>query len=324
MKTKYYLGIVARGMAMGAADVVPGVSGGTIAFITGIYDKLINSISSFNLGIIKVLKNQGVKAVWETINGNFLVALFFGIGVSVVSLSKVFSTLIQTHPTQLWSFFFGLIIASIFYIGKQINKWSVYNVIGLIIGTAIVVGISLLPPIGDSDSLGYIFICGAIAICAMILPGISGSFLLLILGVYPTILGAVNDKNIVLLSVFGLGMVVGILSFSKLLKWIFEHYKNITLSILTGFLVGSMYKLWPWRHIEQIYLKHAGELNEEVVTLVDSPVLPQNYDEIVTSGNQILEYIPAESNVVMCSILAVLGFSLIFIVEFVGKKSGKE
>jgi len=324
MKTKYYLGIVARGMAMGAADVVPGVSGGTIAFITGIYDKLINSISSFNLSLFKTFKTKGFKAVWDTINGNFLVALFLGIGISVVSLSKVFGTLIQTHPTQLWSFFFGLIIASIFYIGKQINNWSIYNVIGLIIGTAIVVGISLLPPMGDSNNLGYIFICGAIAVCAMILPGISGSFLLLILGVYPTILGAVNDKNVVMLSVFGLGMVVGILSFSKLLKWIFEHYKNITLSILTGFLVGSMYKLWPWRHIEQIYLKHAGELKEEIVTLVDVPVLPQNYDKIVTSGNQIIEYLPADSNLLICSVLAVFGFSLIFIIEFTGKKLGKK
>lgn len=316
--------ITLKGMAMGAADVVPGVSGGTIAFITGIYDKLLDSINSINFGLLKVIKNDGIGTAWSKINGNFLVALFLGIGISIFSLSKQLEYVLETNPVLLWSFFFGLIIASILYIGKQIKNWNVQAILGLISGIAIVLVLSILPPLGNATNLVYIFICGVIAICAMILPGISGSFLLLILGAYPTILGALNDRNFLLIGVFMLGALVGLLSFARVLKWVFKNYENTTLAVLTGFLVGSLYKLWPWRHVKEIYVKHAGEVNEEVVTLVDVPVLPQDYDVFVRAGEQIKGYVSAPSQLVLAILLAILGFLLIFGIEFLGKKMGKQ
>lgn len=325
-----YLLVLLKGMAMGAADVVPGVSGGTIAFITGIYDKLLDSISAVNFGLLKVIKNEGIVAAWNKINGTFLLCLFAGIGISIVSLAKVFSGLLDTHPTQLWAFFFGLIIASIFYIGKQVKAWNIKTIVGLLIGTAIVVTVSILPAMGNTESLAYLFLCGVIAICAMILPGISGSFLLLILGAYPTIMNAVSDRDFLIIGVVALGCLVGLLSFARILKWIFKNYERVTLAVLTGFLVGSLYKLWPWRHIEKIYVKHAGEVNEagvsmeEVVTLKDVPVLPGDYDIIERSGSEIVGYTTADPNVLACVALAIAGFSLIFIMEFAAKKLGKD
>lgn len=316
--------VTLKGMAMGAADVVPGVSGGTIAFITGIYDKLLDSINSINFGLLKVIKSEGIGAAWKKVNGNFLVALFLGIGISILALSKQLEYVLETNPVLLWSFFFGLIIASIIYIGKQIKTWNPQAILGLIAGIAVVLALSILPPLGNATSLGYIFICGVIAICAMILPGISGSFLLLILGAYPTVLGALNDRDLLLIGVFMLGALVGLLSFSRVLKWVFKNYENTTLAVLTGFLVGSLYKLWPWRHVKEIYVKHAGEVNEKVVTLVDEPVLPQNYDVFIRKGEIIAGYAPAPSQLGWAILLAITGFLLIFGIEYLGKKMGKQ
>jgi putative membrane protein len=322
MKIKKSFGIALRGLAMGAADVVPGVSGGTIAFITGIYDVLLDSINSFNFGLIKTLKDEGFKSFWGKINGSFLLPLFIGIGISVASLAELLGHFLQVYPHQLWSFFFGLIMASILYIGKQIPKINLNSVLGVIMGTLIVLGVSMLPPLGSSQSLFYIFICGMIAICAMILPGISGSFLLLILGAYQTVIGAISDKNLLIIAVFGSGCIVGLLSFSRALKWIFKQYNAITLSVLTGFLVGSVYKLWPWRHTEAIFVKHLGEENEEVVTLIDSPVWPNNYDRISRNGEFITNYIKTEPEILLCASLTLTGFALIFLMErFVNKNS---
>ncbi len=319
-----YLLVLLKGMAMGAADVVPGVSGGTIAFITGIYDKLLDSINSVNFGLIKIIKNEGIVSAWNSINGTFLVSLFAGIGISIFSLAKGLEYVLEHNPVLLWSFFFGLIIASVIYIGKQIKTWNAQAIIGLLVGTAIVLGLSIMPPLGNASNMGYIFICGVIAICAMILPGISGSFLLLILGAYPTILGAVNDRDFVIIGIFMAGAIVGLLAFSRVLKWVFKHYENVTLAILTGFLVGSIYKLWPWRHVEKIFVKHLGEADEQVVTLVDSPVMPQNYDVIVRNGTKITGYSEAPSQLLYAVLLAIAGFSLIFIIEFAAKKLGKD
>jgi len=317
---KDYVVLGFKGAAMGAADVVPGVSGGTIAFITGIYEELLSTINSFNFGLIKTFRDKGFAYVWKEINGWFLVALFSGIAVSVITLANIIGGLLQNYPHQLWSFFFGLIIASIVYIGKQIPKLNFSSLIGILIGTSIVLGVSILPPLGSSESLIYIFICGVIAICAMILPGISGSFLLLILGVYPTILGAVSDKDFAILGALGLGCVVGLLSFSRGLKWIFKNYNNLTLSVLTGFLIGSIYKLWPWRHIERIFIKHHGEPNEEVISLVDTPVLPNNYDRIIREDAIITGYSKVDPDLLLCISLMVSGFLIIFIMERVANR----
>ena len=248
MKGLNSLLIFLKGMAMGAADVVPGVSGGTIAFISGIYDPLLRSINAINLSLFKTLKAEGIKGAWKSINGPFLLLLFAGIATSVVSLAKLLSTLLETQPIMLWSFFFGLILASIVLVWKPIehsNKWSTALLSG--VGFVSALSISLFNPLPEASSLIYLFFSGALAICAMILPGISGSFILVLLGSYPTVLNAVHERNLSVLLVVGAGAVFGLLSFSKLLKWIFEHFKNATLTVLVGFIAGSLPKIWPWK-----------------------------------------------------------------------------
>lgn len=307
---------------MGAADVVPGVSGGTVAFITGIYEELLTSISNINLKALKVLKDDGVKAFWTHVNGWFFVSLLLGIGVSVVSLAKVANYLMDNHPVPLWSFFFGLVAASIFYVGKQVKERDAKAVVAFIVGTAIAFGVTMLPPLVGSDSLGLLFLAGMIAICAMILPGISGSFILLILGAYQTIMAAIDDKDFVIIGVVGAGAVVGLLSFSRALKWLFEKFESITIALLTGFLLGSLNKLWPWKHVEKIFVKHAGEPKEEIVSLVEKNVMPGSFDTMIIEGQEIVGYEAADPQVAMAAICAVVGFALIFGIEFAAKKLG--
>jgi putative membrane protein len=245
---KDYIIISLKGMSMGAADVVPGVSGGTIAFISGIYEELLNSISSFNFGLIKVFKKEGIKAVWEKLNGNFLAALFIGIFISIISLAKLIESLLENHPVLIWSFFFGLVLASIIYVGKQITKWNLGSFVLLILGALIAYYITTLNPmVSENSSPWFLFLAGMIAICAMILPGISGSFILVLLGAYKPVLNAVNNRDVTSVIIFMVGAVVGLLSFSKILKWLFANYKNYTLAVLTGFIIGSLNKIWPWK-----------------------------------------------------------------------------
>ena len=245
---KEYVVISLKGMAMGAADVVPGVSGGTIAFISGIYEELLNSISSFNFSLINVFKNEGFKSVWIKVNGNFLVSLFVGILISVLSLAKLIESMLENHPIVIWSFFFGLVLASIIYIGKQINKWTKGSVLCLILGALLAFYITTLNPmVSVNSSPWFLFFAGMIAICAMILPGISGSFILVLLGAYKPVLNALNTKDFVSIIIFLVGAILGLLSFSRILKWLFSTYKNYTLSTLTGFIIGSLNKIWPWK-----------------------------------------------------------------------------
>ena len=245
---KEYIVISLKGMAMGAADVVPGVSGGTIAFISGIYEELLNSISSFNFSLINVFKNEGFKSVWIKVNGNFLVSLFVGILISVLSLAKLIESMLENHPIVIWSFFFGLVLASIIYIGKQITKWTKGSVLCLILGAILAFYITTLNPmVSVNSSPWFLFFAGMIAICAMILPRISGSFILVLLGAYKPVLNALNTKDFVSIIIFLVGAVLGLLSFSKILKWLFSTYKNYTLATLTGFIIGSLNKIWPWK-----------------------------------------------------------------------------
>jgi len=245
---KEYVVISLKGMAMGAADVVPGVSGGTIAFISGIYEELLNSISSFNFSLINVFKNEGIKSVWIKVNGDFLVSLFVGILISVLSLAKLIESMLENHPIVIWSFFFGLVLASIIYIGKQITKWTKVSFLCLILGAILAFYITTLNPmVSANSSPWFLFLAGMIAICAMILPGISGSFILVLLGAYKPVLNALNTKDFVSIIIFLVGAVIGLLSFSRILKWLFSTYKNYTLATLTGFIIGSLNKIWPWK-----------------------------------------------------------------------------
>ncbi|WP_299112742.1 DUF368 domain-containing protein [uncultured Winogradskyella sp.] len=313
-----YLTISLKGIAMGAADVVPGVSGGTIAFISGIYEELIESIDNLNLGFFKVWKTSGFKTAWTSINGNFLLSLFMGIAISILSLAKLIKWLLHNEPVLLWSFFFGLVLASILYIAKQIKKWSPTVVLAIVLTSILSYYITLAEPFASPDSPYYLLFCGFIAIIAMILPGVSGAFILLILGAYQTAIDTINNIrdglftgnmelfkdafiNFVLLA---LGAVIGIKVFSKILNWMFKHKKNITLAILTGFMIGSLNKIWPWKKIL------TTRLNSEniEVPLLEKSILPQNFN--------------GDSQLVMAIVFIIIGFLTILILERLGK--GKE
>ncbi len=247
---KEYLIISLKGLAMGAADVVPGVSGGTIAFISGIYEELLESINAVNFNALKILRSEDFKAMWKSINGNFLLSLVLGIGLSIVSFARLIRWLLENEPILVWSFFFGLVIASVIFVAKQIKKWNFITVFMLLIGTAIGYYITILPPMaGNYTSNWFLFIAGSLAICAMILPGISGGFILLILGAYKPALDALNNWDFKSIFLLISGAVVGLLTFSRLLKWLFDKYHTLTLAVLTGFILGSLNKIWPWKEV---------------------------------------------------------------------------
>ena len=300
---KEYIVIGFKGIAMGAADVVPGVSGGTIAFISGIYEELLGSVSSVNFSLFKTLQKQGFKAAWKQLNGNFLVALLSGIFISIVSLSKIIKWLLENEPILLWSFFFGLVLDSVFYIGKQIEKWNlkigVLGMIGVVFGYMI----TILPATNTSD-ISYIFLIfsGAIASCAMILPGISGSYILLLIGIYPVVMTAITERNVTILSAIAIGVVIGLLSFSKLLKWLFAHYKQEMLVVLTGIMLGSLNKVWPWKKTVSIYLDSHGEKKP----LLEQSISPFSFD--------------GDAQLIWAIIMSVIGFVLILFMEKLASK----
>ena len=298
-----YLVIILKGMAMGAADVVPGVSGGTIAFISGIYNELIDSINSFSFKTLKILKKDGFNAMFTSVNGKFLLSLFLGIGISVLSLAKVFKYLLEHKPILVWSFFFGLVIASIFFVAKQIKKWNFITIFSLIIGAVIAYYITIIPPIQGNNSSLFLVFAGALAICAMILPGISGAFILLLLGAYQPALKAIDDFDLQKIFLLTFGAIVGLLSFAKVLKWLFSKYENLTLAVLTGFILGSLNKIWPWKQTISTYTDSHGNLKP----LLQNSISPLNYQ----GNNQLMSAI----------LLSIVGFSVILILEKVGSKN---
>ncbi len=288
-----------KGMAMGAADVVPGVSGGTIAFITGIYEELISGINNINFKALRVLRKEGFAAFWKYIHGTFFVFLFLGIGISIVSLAKVVSYLLETHPVLIWSFFFGLIIASSWLIGKTIKKWNLSVILTLFAGIAIAFWISSIQTVGRADSGLYILLSGALAICAMILPGISGSFILVLLGSYHVVLEALSTRDFQLIGLFALGCLIGLLSFARVLKYLFTHFKELTIALLTGFMIGSLWKVWPWK--EQVgtepVLVHSNGKEEYIM----QNVWPADY--------------PGDNQLWVALGMMLIGFGLIVILE---------
>lgn len=244
---------------MGAADIVPGVSGGSIALITGIYQRLLDSINSINGENLSLLLKLEFKKFFKAVNGSFLLSLLLGIMTSVFTLSKLITYLMDEHPIPLWSFFCGLILVSAFIILKEIKRWHLGVVVALILGIIIAWWVTSLPPTSSPDAIWFTFVAGAIAICAMILPGISGSFLLLILGKYEMILQAVSEKDIVTLGVFASGCIVGILSFSRLISFLLRKFYATTIGLLSGFMLGSINKLWPWKIVTQYRTSSSGE-----------------------------------------------------------------
>jgi len=313
-----------KGMAMGAADVVPGVSGGTIAFITGIYEELIESINRINLEALRTLRKEGFAKAWEYINGWFFVPLFLGIAVSIVSLAKGISWLLENQPVLLWSFFFGLVFASIFFVGKQVKQWGISPAVAFIIGAVIAYLVTILPASGSNDSLWYIFLSGSIAICAMILPGISGSFILVLLGSYSVVLNAIHERELSIIVTFGAGAILGLLSFARLLKVMFAKYHDLTIALLSGFLLGSLNKIWPWKRVDEIMIKHAGEANEEIVNVVERVVLPSDFSLPIIEGAKVIGQTATDAEFLPALGLAIAGAALILVLEKLGNKKPSE
>lgn len=291
---------------MGAADVVPGVSGGTIAFISGIYEELLGSIRAVNIHALKTLKEDGLKAFWQAINGNFLLVLFSGIICSIATLARLVSYLLSNHPILVWSFFFGLIVASIIYIFRQLPhlRWQEWSCLWM--GTLFALAVSFAPPVQSTEGLTVVFFSGALAICAMILPGISGSFILLLLGMYSVIIEAVTVPQIDLLLVFVLGCGCGLLLFSRFLSWLLNRYHSVTMAMLTGFLLGSLLIVWPWKESLEVIVDRHGE---EVV-LSHRLLFPAEYADVTGANPHTLG----------AYALMIFGLALVLGLEYLGSR----
>lgn len=298
--------LVLKGMGMGAADVIPGVSGGTIAFITGIYEELVHSIRNIHFGTISTLWKAGLPAFWRAVNGNFLLSVVGGILISVLTLARILEYLLVNHPIQIWSFFFGLIIGSAIFVARAIEKWNTGTVISLVAGIAIAWIITSFTPAETSEAYWFIFLSGALAICAMILPGISGSFILLLLGKYQFVLNALNEGRLTVIAILLTGALAGIIAFSHLLSWLLQKFHHLTIALLAGFMIGSLKKIWPWKITVETYVNSHGE----VQPLLQDNVLPGRF--VSETGN--------DPQILWAVLLALAGFLLIFLFEGLSKK----
>lgn len=292
-----YLTLMLKGIGMGAADVVPGVSGGTVAFIVGIYEELINSIKSINVSSLKLLFSFKIKEFWSAINGNFLATVATGILISIFSLAKIITHLLENYPILVWSLFFGLVLASTWAVSKRIQQLSASRWGMIAFGTALAIFITMATPAETPNELWFIFISGAIAICAMILPGISGSFILVLLGKYFFLMDAIKNLNIPVIVVFGAGAAIGIIAFSNLLSWLLKNYHDLSIAMLVGFMLGSLNKVWPWKVTTEVFIDRHG---------IEKPLMQEN----ILPNEQLL---PAFG-------LMILGFALVLILEMISAK----
>ncbi|HAW19955.1 MAG TPA: DUF368 domain-containing protein [Flavobacteriales bacterium] len=317
---KFYVLNALKGMAMGMAEVVPGVSGGTIAFITGIYERLINVIKSIGPDLITAIRKDGLRGVWKAMDGNFLASLLGGMVLGIVIGVFLITYLLATFPLLVWSFFFGLILVSAWFVGKQISSWNGQIIAMLTLGAAVAYYITVAVPASGNPALWYIFFCGSIAVSALLLPGISGSFILLLLGMYTYIIPTVKEAlktfeldKLIILVVFGSGMLLGMIVFSRVISWTFKHHKDLTLAILTGFLLGSLNKIWPWQQVISTMEKEEGEK----AVLFSKSVFPSTFSGL--SDNFLYGNDP---QVLGCIVMIILGFATVFIAEMASKKIG--
>lgn len=295
------LGVFLRGLLMGAADIVPGVSGGTIAFITGIYDTLLASIRAVDMEFFSRLLKLDIAGAWQHVNGGFLLALLAGIATSILSLSRIISWILENHPVPLWAFFFGLILASALVLLNEVGRWTPGRILSLVVGVAVAVFIALSPGRSLDIGLAGVFLSGFLAICAMILPGISGSFILVLLGMYSVVLGALKSFDLVFILVFAVGAAAGLMCFSRLLHWLLGRFHQGTMALLTGFLFGSLIIVWPWKRVLSWIEGRHGELKP----VQQVPVSPADFQ--VYSG--------ADPQIWMCLSLMVIGFGLVWIIH---------
>jgi putative membrane protein len=252
-----YFSVLLKGAAMGVANVIPGVSGGTIALITNIFERLIHAVKSFDIQAFRLLLSGRIRSFIKHTDLYFLIAIFAGIGLAIVSIARLFEHLFAHYPVHIWAYFFGLILASVFFVGKTIKDWRWSGVLFLVLGSALALTLTFLNPATENDGFIYLMLCGVAAMCSMILPGLSGSFILILMGNYQLVMiEAVNDLRLDILLPVALGALVGLVAFSHLLSWIFKKFRDQTIALLTGFIFGSLSILWPWKHT--LYLKDAS------------------------------------------------------------------
>ena len=299
---KDYLILAAKGFAMGAADVVPGVSGGTMAFILGIYEELIYSIKNLiNPQIFKNLFSFKLKEALALVPWQFLGALGFGILLAIFSLAQFLETALTNYPSLVWSFFLGLVVASIITVTKHVQKWDSSTITAMVGGTVMAFYIVGMVPVQTPDAAWFLFLSGFIAICAMILPGISGSFILVLMGKYQYILSAVNNRDFVTLFIVAAGAAVGLVTFAQLLSWLFKRYHDLTVALLIGFMIGSLRKIWPWKETLETVIDRHGE----AIPVVQVNVLPATWTSEVT----------------LAIILALIGFALVFVLDYFASRA---
>lgn len=284
MNYKHYLSLLLKGVGMGAADVVPGVSGGTIAFMTGIFEELVEAINAVNMDSLRTLLRGDFRSFWKKVHGAFLLSVFSGILISVASLAKLMQYLLHNHPIQTWAFFFGLIVASSFVMLRGIRRWNALSVCMLCLGIALGVIVCRLSPTETPNDMWFVFLSGAVAICAMILPGISGSFILLILGKYKYMMDVIAGltsghlaENLPVLGVFGGGALCGLLTFSRVLHWLLARYHMQTMLTMAGFILGSLVKVWPWSNMEAVRASQYAHLSPEALALIPLEQVEMHY-----------------------------------------------
>lgn len=305
MKFSRYIILALKGCAMGMADVVPGVSGGTIAFISGIYEELLDSIRSVNATALKLLLRFRLAEFWRHINGRFLLPVLLGIAVAIFSLARLMTYLLVNHPIAIWSFFFGLIVASALLVARQIGRWDWRTLLAFVVGAVAAWWITVATPAETPNDWWFVMLSGAIAICAMILPGISGAFILLLLGKYQYIMHAVGEFNIPVIVVFVIGAAAGIISFSHLLSWLLKHWHDVTVAVLMGFMVGSLNKVWPWKETVETYLDSHGVAQP----LVQTNIAPGTFEQLTGQPSLLMQAI----------LLGIVGFMAIYGIELAAR-----
>jgi len=297
-----------KGFGIGAANVIPGVSGGTIALITGIFERLINALKSFNLKALKLLLKFKIKELYEHTDLKFLATVLFGVFVSILTFAKLLEYLFNTYPIYVWAYFFGLIFSSVYFVGRTVEKFSLSVIISFVLGTGLAVWLSFMNPATENDAFYYLIICGVVAIVSMILPGLSGSFVLILMGNYTLVLHSVNVLDFKVLLPVAIGVVIGLPTFSNVLSWVYKKYKDITIASLTGFIFGSLMILWPWKN--EIYLTDANGLD----------ILNSKGDQIISGYDK---YIPNTINqeVLLVIVLFLIGILSVWGIERFATKS---
>lgn len=305
---KHSLLLYIKGMAMGAVDVVPGFSGGTVALILGIYDRLLASLAAMPEALMLFLRGR-VRESWQACNATFLLLVILGILTSVFTLAKAITYLMDTQPVLLWSFFFGLVVVSVWLVGREVGQWRWPCLLGFAIGLALAIWITTAAPMQLQADPLTLFLAGAIAISAMILPGVSGSFMLVLMGLYPVVLGAVKNLDLAIILVFGAGCLIGMMSFARLLSWLLSRLRDLTLAFLAGIILGSLGKVWPWKHTLTWQTNSRGES----FPLLQENLLPERFAQVTGQDPQLL---------LACS-LAILAIVLVLGIEGFGRRAAR-